>query len=203
MPVQNQIPDEEITVLILAGGRGSRLQGRDKGLIPLLGKPAIEHLLERVKRQSSRILVSANRNLQLYRHYGYPVVCDTLEGFAGPLAGFLAGFGACQTTHMLTLPVDAPLADRHYLARMKRALEQTGAPACVAVFQGQLEPVYCLVERRTRPALEAYLAAGHRSAGGWLEQLGATRVDFSDVPQQFINLNHASDQVRLETLLRA
>jgi len=203
MQTQNQISNEEITVLILAGGRGSRVQGRDKGLIPLLGKPAIEHLLARILPQSSRLLISANRNLDRYSRYGYPVVRDTLGGFAGPLAGILAGFGACQTSHMLTLPVDAPLADRHYLARMKRSLEQTGSAACVAEFEGQMEPVFCLAECRAQATLEAYLEAGQRSAQGWLKQLGATRVDFSDVPQQFINLNQAGDQIRLEALLRA
>ena len=203
MPGQNQISDEEITLLILAGGRGSRVQGRDKGLIPLLGKPAIEHLLARVQGQASQILISANRNLDQYRRYGYPVVSDTLDDFAGPLAGILAGFSACRTTHMLTVPVDAPLPDRHYLARMKQALEQTGSRACVAEFEGQPQPVFCVVELSTRTELQAYLAAGHRSARGWLDQLGATRVDFCDAPHQFINLNRASDQPRLEALLRA
>jgi molybdopterin-guanine dinucleotide biosynthesis protein A len=85
---------------------------------------------------------------------------------------------------------------------MKRCLQQTDKPACVAEFQGRLEPVFCLAEHGTTRALKTYLAAGQRSVQGWLERIGATRVDFSDVPEQFINLNRAGDQRRLEALLR-
>ena len=176
--------------------------GCDKGLIPILGTPTLDHLLTRIGLQSQRILISANRNFEQYARYGYPVVRDTVAGFAGPLAGFLAGFSACNSAFLLTLPVDAPLVSPDYLERMTRCLQQTDKPACVAQSQGRLEPVFCLVEQGTTQALETYLAAGHRSVQGWLEQIGATRVDFSDVPEQFINLNRAGDQRRLEALLR-
>lgn len=202
MREQTHISTEEITVLILAGGRGSRMGGCDKGLVPVLGKPTIDHLLKRIGVQSQRIIISANRNLEQYARYGYPVVRDTMGGFAGPLAGILAGFSACDTAFMLTLPVDAPLVSADYLERMKRSLEHSDNPACVAEFEGQLEPVFCLAEHGTSRALETYLAAGHRSVQGWLNGIGATRVDFSDVPEQFVNLNRARDQRRLETLLR-
>jgi molybdopterin-guanine dinucleotide biosynthesis protein A len=202
MREHTHISYEEITVLILAGGRGSRMGGCDKGLIPILGKPILDHLLARIGLQSQRILISANRNFEQYARYGYPVVRDTVAGFAGPLAGFLAGFSACNSAFLLTLPVDAPLVSPDYLDRMTRCLQQTDKPACVAEFQGRLEPVFCLAEHGTRRALETYLAAGHRSVQGWLERIGATRVDFSDIPEQFINLNRAGDQRRLEALLR-
>ena len=94
MREHTHISYEEITVLILAGGRGSRMGGCDKGLIPILGKPILDHLLARIGLQSQRILISANRNFEHYARYGYPVVRDTVAGFAGPLAGFLAGFSA-------------------------------------------------------------------------------------------------------------
>ncbi len=177
--------------------------GCDKGLVPILGKPTLDHLLARIGPQSQRILISANRNFEHYARYGYPVVCDTVAGFAGPLAGFLAGFSACNSAYMLTLPVDAPLVSPDYLERMTQCLRQTDKPACVAECQGQLEPVFCLAEHGTARALETYLAAGHRSVQGWLERIGATRVDFSDAPEQFINLNRAGDQRRLEALLRS
>lgn len=198
---KNQISVGDITLLILAGGRGRRMEGRDKGLIPLLGKPVIEHLLARIRLQSQQILISANRNLEQYARYGYPVVRDTLNGFAGPLAGILAGLSACETGFMLTLPVDAPLLSPDYLVRMKQTLEQSDRPACVAAFEGRPEPVFCLAERTTLSVLEAYLATGQRSVHGWLQQIGAANTDFSDVPEQFINLNRARDQQRLETLL--
>jgi molybdopterin-guanine dinucleotide biosynthesis protein A len=203
MAKQNLISRKEITVLVLAGGRGSRIGERDKGLISVLGRPMLDHLLTRIGQQSKRILISANRNLEQYARYGYPLVRDTLEGFAGPLAGILAGLSACKTDYLLCVPVDAPMVCTDYLARMKGALELSGGRACVAEFQGRLQPVFCLVKRDTLYELTRYLQAGERSVHGWLQQIAALGVDFSDVPEQFVNLNRVDDQRRLEALLRA
>jgi len=202
MASQISIPDTEISALILAGGRGSRMGGIDKGLISIAGKPAIEHVLQRLRPQLETILISANRNLDRYARYEHPVIEDTLGEFPGPLAGIAAGLHASATKYLLCLPVDAPLLGEQYVARMKTALEKTGGRACVAEFNGKPEPVFCLLHKSHEQTLLEYLGQGKRSVQVWLEEIGAQAVDFSDWPDQFININLEQDQHKLEARLQ-
>lgn len=199
MTQQNQITDMEITVLILAGGRGTRMGGRDKGLIPVSGKPAIEHILERLGAQSGQFIISANRNLDRYTAYGHRVVTDCIDGFPGPLAGILTGLDACETQFLLTVPVDTPFISGDFPARMLACMQQHRVPACVAGFKGQMEPLFCLLDRSLKHSLREFLLQGQRSAQDWLRQIGAQTADCSDMPDQFINLNCAEDLKDLGT----
>ena len=99
---------EDITVVILAGGMGRRMGGQDKGLVEFQGKSLIRHVVDAIRLQSSQILINANRNIEQYRAMGYPVVEDSLSGFQGPLAGFLAALQTISTSYLLTLPCDGP-----------------------------------------------------------------------------------------------
>ena len=202
MTTRHSIPDTDICALILAGGRGSRLGGQDKGLVTVAGRPVIEHLLERLRPQLETILVSANRNHARYAAYGYPVIKDLNPDFPGPLAGIVAGFDACRSDWLLCLPVDAPLLDAHYAQRMKAAVQDCDTDAVLATLNGRPEPVFCLLHRRHQPALLDYLAGGKRAVQGWLQEIGAQAVDFSDCPEQFINLNAEQDQPGLEARLQ-
>ncbi len=202
MTARHRIPDTDICALVLAGGRGSRMGGQDKGLITVAGKPVIEHVLERLRPQLGTILISANRNLDRYASYGYPIVRDHNNDFPGPLAGIAAGFDACRNDWLLCLPVDAPLLDAHYAQRMKTAVQDSGSDAALATLNGRPEPVFCLLHRCHRPALQDYLAGGKRAVQGWLHEIGAQAVDFSDCPEQFMNLNLEQDQLELETRLQ-
>lgn len=202
MTARHSIPDTDICALILAGGRGSRMGGQDKGLITVAGKPVIEHVLERLRPQLGTILISANRNLDRYASYGYPIVRDQNSDFPGPLAGIAAGFDACHNDWLLCLPVDAPLLDMRYVQRMKTALHDCGSDAILATLNDRPEPVFCLLHRRHQPTLLSYLASGKRAVQGWLQEIGAQAVDFSDCPEQFINLNLEQDQRELEKRLQ-
>ena len=197
MTATQPLPLPEITLLVLAGGKGSRMGGRDKGLVEIAGKPAIEHLLERFSNFPGTILISANRNLDRYAGYGHPVVSDARADFPGPLAGMLAGLEHAPGNPVLTLPVDAPLVSEHYPERMASALAGSGRTACVASFRQRIEPVFCLLDKTLAPSLRDYLEQGGRAVNGWLGEIDALPVDFSDTPQQFINLNVEQDQKRL------
>ena len=201
MTVRNPIPLTEISLLILAGGKGSRMHGQDKGLMEVAGKPAVEHLLERFSACPCPVLISANRNLERYAAYGHRVIQDTLDDFRGPLAGMLAGLMATTRKYVLTLPVDAPLVSAQYPERMASALGKNGGKACVAGLNQRFEPVFCLLDRSLAPDLQDYLDRGHRAANGWLKEIAALPVDFSDSPQQFINLNVEQDQKLLRRYL--
>lgn len=192
-PPQNH----ETSILILAGGRGSRMHGRDKGLMELAGKPCIEHLLARLDRKDP-ILISANRNLDEYRRYGHPVITDFMDGFPGPLAGFVSALDVMDSHYLLTVPVDAPLLCRQYAPRMKSIMQNTEPTVAVAEYNGRMEPVFSIVRHDSGDAIRSYLRAGGRSVRDCLDNMGAWHIDFTDCPQQFINLNKPGDVQRLE-----
>ncbi|MEW8394895.1 MAG: molybdenum cofactor guanylyltransferase MobA, partial [Candidatus Thiodiazotropha sp.] len=112
----------DVTAVILAGGRGRRMGGEDKGLIELNGEPLIQHVITSIAPQVGQILINANRNQARYQAFGYPVIADSLLNYQGPLAGFIAALEAITTEDMLTLPCDGPpvpadMVERLYQAR--------------------------------------------------------------------------------------
>ncbi len=181
-----------LTAVILAGGRGSRLGGRDKPLVELAGRPLVEHILDRLRPQVDRIMINANRHPDRYARYGVPVFADEMRGFQGPLAGMLAALYRSETHFVLFVPGDAPLVDRRYAARMYAALRTSTADACVAVADGRLQSVHCLLARELSVSIADTLPR-QASVTQWLRKIGAATVDCSDMPRQFMNLNAAAD----------
>lgn len=187
-----------ITALILAGGRGSRMGGLDKGLVTVNGKPLVEGILEAIRPQVAAVLINANRNRERYAGYGHPVLPDPLADYQGPLAGFAAGMAASSTPLLLTLPCDGPLVAPDLARRLRTGLEAAGADIAVAHDGRRMQPVYALVRCALLPDLEAFLTAGERKIDLWYARHRTTPVDFSDVPQQFTNVNTPDDRLRLE-----
>lgn len=183
----------DITALVLAGGRSRRMGGRDKGLLPYGGGLLVGHVLAAIRPQVGRAMISANRNRAHYEAFGVPVLADPLDDFQGPLAGFLAGLTAMQTDYLLTLPCDGPYVAADLAQRLARGLVDADAEIAVAHDGRRLQPVYALLHRDVLPSLRAALAAGERKIDRWYLQTRWTRVDFSDVPQQFSNINTPED----------
>jgi molybdenum cofactor guanylyltransferase len=117
------IAPRDITGVILAGGRGSRLGGVDKGLVPLHGRPLIEHVIDALRPQVGALLISANRNRDIYASYGYPVIADVMGDYDGPLAGMLSAMRAAGTAYILTTPCDAPSIPADLARRLAEALD--------------------------------------------------------------------------------
>ncbi len=180
----------DITGLILAGGRGSRLGGADKGLLPFEERTLVEHAIERLAPQVATLMISANRNRERYAALGWPVVADGGTDFDGPLAGMLAGLRAARTGWLATVACDAPRFPSDLVARLVAG--RGAAPAAVAALAGRPQPVFCLLHRSLAAPLAAALAAGQRATGAWLASVGAEPVPFAD-PQAFANLNTAQD----------
>src|SRR5512133_155091 len=113
----------DITALILAGGRGSRMGGVDKGLQNFMGLPLALHTLTRLQMSGGvgEIMINANRNLAAYESFGVPVWPDVLADYAGPLAGFLTGLERCETRWLMTVPCDTPLFPPDLVERLLRA----------------------------------------------------------------------------------
>lgn len=201
------VTPEDITVVIIAGGRGSRMGGQDKGLLELDGKPFIAHLLDSIKPQAKQIVINANRHQNEYRRYGYPVIGDTLDDdlgeFQGPLAGILTAMQQVTTSHILTLPCDAPSIADTYLPRMLDALnnpaESVQADVAIAHDGTRLQPLHALLPVHLRDSLHNYLTAGERKVGYWYTQQRAVVVDFADHAAMFENINTPAQYAALRT----
>jgi len=180
----------DVTAVVLAGGRATRLGGVDKGLQPLQGKPLIEHVLARIEKQAGTILINCNRNADLYARYGHTLIPDRLPDFPGPLAGLHAAMACCTTPWLLTVPCDSPFLPDDLGTRLRAAIGD--APAVLACTPAQ-QPVFALYRPSLLPSLESFLASGERGVGHWLSRIGAVGADFSDCPEAFRNLNTADD----------
>jgi len=178
-----------ITGVILAGGRASRMDGVDKGLIHLAGKPLIEHVLARLNPQVNAVLISANRNLADYARLGYPVIQDMLAGYLGPLAGVLSALRVARTPYILTVPCDGPYIPTDLAQRLLLWLQERGTQIAVACAGEDIQPVVALIACTLADDIQQYLDGGERKVGSWLEKHKPARVDFSDQPDAFININ--------------
>ncbi len=182
----------DITGLILAGGRGSRMGGADKGLQMHRGRTLAAHALERLRPQVGTIMLNANRNLDAYRAMDAPVWPDELPGFQGPLAGMLAGLAHCEPAFMATVPCDTPNFPLHLVATLAQGLERADADIAVAYTRagGQLrpQPVFCLMKASLKGALAAFIAAGERKSALFARGQRNARVVFEDAAE-FFNLN--------------
>ena len=204
-----------ITAVVLAGGRGSRMGGVDKGLQNFRGMPLVMHALMRLQMQEgslvSESMVNANRNLSAYESMGVSVWPDASpDEFAGPLAGFLTGLERCETPYLLTVPCDTPLFPLNLAQRMLDALEEAEADIAVASApetdaSGQTrtrpQPVFCLMKAELMESLVAFMQSGGRKIDAWTAQHRVAEARFDragDDPQAFANANTVQELQALE-----
>ena len=179
----------DVTALVLAGGRGQRMGGTDKGLIELSGKPMIEHILERLEPQCDHIIINANRNVDRYAVYGHPVLRDSLGDYQGPLAGFSTGLKHAKTPFIMTLPCDAPDLPADLVERMLTTMNERQADIAVAHDGERMQPVYALIRTALHGNLGQFLDSGDRKIDRWYALNNTVTVDFSDVRDIFRNVN--------------
>ena len=196
-------PREAVTGVVLAGGRGTRMGGADKGLVEVGGRPMVEHVLAVVQRQAGAVAINANRSADRYARYGHPVIADRLDGFQGPLAGMASALEAAATEFVLVVPCDSPLLDPALGPRLHAALAEREADIAVAHDGERMHPVFVLLRRSVRSGLEAFLARGERKIDRWFEEEKTEVVDFSDLPDMFLNVNREADRSHLEARLAA
>lgn len=183
---------DKVTGLILAGGEGRRMGGADKGLIAYRGKPLVAHVIERLAPQVDALQISANRNLEDYLDFGYPVVTDASSERLGPLAGIAAGLQACETPWLLVCPCDSPALPADLASRLLQGAIEAKASLAVAITEKGMQPTFQLCRRDCLPALTDYLAMGERKVRGWCLAQKAVEVFFQDTAA-FRNLNTADD----------
>jgi molybdopterin-guanine dinucleotide biosynthesis protein A len=204
------ITPQDITGLILAGGRGSRMGGVDKGLQNLGGMPMALRTLLRLQLQVGQVMINANRNLAAYESFGAEVWPDVLADYAGPLAGFLTGLERCETPYLVTVPCDSPRFPLDLVARLAAALEREQAEIAMAAApetdaQGQTavrpQPVFCLLRVDLLESLIRYTQGGGRKIDAWTAQHQTVVVPFNepgDDPLAFANANTLAELKQLE-----
>lgn len=192
---------EQVTGVILAGGRATRMGGVDKGLVEIAGRPMIAWVIDALRPQVADVLINANRSHDSYRGFGREVVDDGDSEFRGPLAGMVSGMRAARTPYIAVVPCDSPLVDGGLVARLYAAALASGAPIAVAHDGERLQPVFALLACRLLDDLAGYLDDGERKIDRWYARHGYERVDFSDVPESFANINAPDDKRTLESAL--
>lgn len=186
------IDKQDITGLILAGGRGSRMGTVDKGLQSFRGAPMALHVMLRLSPQVGDLMMNANQNLAPYESFGVPVWPDEFGTFAGPLAGLQTGLNHCTTRYLVTAPCDTPFLPIDLVTRLGAALHAADAEVAVAVtgtgHARQPHPVFCLLKTTLLPQLTGYLQDGGRKVDGWYANLKIAEVQFDD-ETAFRNIN--------------
>ncbi len=204
------IEPQDITGLILAGGRGSRMGGVDKGLQNFNGIPLALHTLMRLGPQVESVMVNANRNLSAYESFGAAVWPDASADFAGPLSGFLVGLERAETPYVLTVPCDTPRLPLDLSKRLAEALVREDADIAMAAApetdehgqtQIRTQPVFCLMKIELSESLVKFTHAGGRKIDAWTAQHNTVVVPFDapgDDPLAFANVNTLNELQALE-----
>lgn len=178
-----------VSGLILCGGQGRRMLGKDKGWVEISGQPMIERVMERIKPQVDEILINANRNIKRYRQFNQAIVEDIMTGYQGPLAGILSAMSISGNSFLACVPCDCPFFPMDLVARML-AVQQSSAADIVSVSDGyRTHPVFALIKTDLQSSLEDYLQSGQRKIDRWYGQHNYQLVEYSNAPHFFENIN--------------
>lgn len=200
-----RINTDAVSALILAGGLGKRMshqgQGTDKGLTHFRGRPMVAHVIDRIVPQiAGDLIINCNQNLDAYKALASTqsiLVADSIEGFAGPLAGLEAGLAATRTEWLVTAPCDTPFLPLNLVEQFLVNANAKQVDLLVARDPQQTHPVFMMVHQSVLSNLRAYLSSGERKVDRWYRGLKHTEVLFSDA-QNFANINTLAELRRLE-----
>ncbi|NIE74718.1 molybdenum cofactor guanylyltransferase MobA [Pantoea sp. Ap-967] len=176
------------SVLILAGGRGQRMGGRDKGLVAWRGEPLVAHVQRAVRPLSDDLVISCNRNQGAYAAYADQLVGDAEADYPGPLAGVIAGLQVARHDWVVLLACDAPLVDRALVDALRQVAVAAGSAAMVRQ-GGFWQPMFSVLPRRVLPVLEQAWAAGERSLQKALLREAVGALECSEGDRRLSNFN--------------
>lgn len=184
------IGKEEITAIVLCGGRGSRLENQDKPLLRLGDQRIIEWLEHSLNNQVTELLISGSRNVAIYESLGHKVIVDS-EIEKGPLVGLNSAFSHVQTEWVLTTPGDTPFISEGLVSMLSAVAEQSGV--AVPLVHGIRQNLCLLINRSRRKQLSSFFEAGGTAVKYWLDTVRDCEVDLSDHAKSFFNINTLED----------
>ncbi len=179
----------KVSGVILAGGLARRMQKQDKGLILFNEKPMVSYAVQVMSPIVDELFINANRNLDQYKAFNYPVISDQNNDFDGPLAGIFAALSCSHTDVLLVMPCDSPFITEACLQTLLDERKQQDAEVAVAFDGERTHPVFMALKTSLKDNLAEYLARGERKIDGWFEPLHWVAVDFSHTPEIFSNIN--------------
>ena len=194
--------ESPITGVILAGGLGTRLNGDDKGLVVINARAMVSYVVERFAPQVDALVINANRNLERYRAFGFPVIPDAMQDYPGPLAGIGAALAYAQSGRVACAPCDCPFLPADFVSRIETAMDAAGAKLGYAVGAGRPQPVFAVIECSLLDSLTNYVNDGGRKIMSWYRSLDSVAVDFGSDPVEFANINTNIELTEAEERLR-
>jgi len=191
-----------ITGVILAGGRAKRMGGQDKGLVSVHGQPMIKLIIEQLALQVNGIIINANRNIEQYKKFNYPVISDhDSDDFYGPLAGMLSAMKASNTDYILSVPCDSPFLPSDLSERLLTELLNHNSDISVVHDGERMQPVFALIKTNLADSLQAFLDNGDRKIDLWYKQHHMVLADLSDCKNISLNINTPDELQKLEQQL--
>jgi molybdopterin-guanine dinucleotide biosynthesis protein A len=177
-------------ILILAGGKGSRMQGADKGLVMFNNKPLIDYIHQIIKNYNTNIFISVNRNLDFYNNYG-TVIVDNLENFKGPLAGISATLNYLKQNptdnkYLLVLPVDVPFLTKNNIDKLIKNIENYDIN--VAFDGKKIHPTIMLLNKNLSQKIDDLLAKNERKLGKFIRENHYQKILVND--NNLVNINY-------------
>jgi molybdopterin-guanine dinucleotide biosynthesis protein A len=188
----------KVAGVILAGGRARRMNNQDKGLVNFKGSPMVSYAIAALAPVVDCIFINANRNIDQYRQFGWPVISDQTDSFDGPLAGILAGMIHADADILVVIPCDSPLIKTEHLQKLLLTRAENNADVAVAFDGVRLHPVFLAIKTSLQTSLQDYLADGQRKVAVWLDRQNLVKVDFSNEPEVFCNVNTMTELSVLE-----
>lgn len=178
-----------VSGVILAGGLARRMNNQDKGLVPFNKQAMITYAIQAIVPVVDELFINANRHIDQYQQFNYPVITDKRDDFAGPLAGVYAALNACHNNVLLVTPCDSPFMPTTALQTLIDERERNAADIAVAFDGERIHPVFMAISSALKDSLQDYLAQGERKIDRWFEQHNWIKVDFSANPEFFSNIN--------------
>lgn len=189
----------KVAGVVLAGGRAMRMSNQDKGLVNFKGRPMLSYAIAALTPIVDSVFINANRNIDQYRQFGWPVISDQSDSFDGPLAGVLSAMMHADADVLVVIPCDSPFIKAEHLQKLLLARDENNADVAVAFDGIRLHPVFFAIKTTLQASLQDYLADGQRKVAGWLERQNLVTVDFSGDPKIFSNINTMTELSMLET----
>lgn len=191
----------QVSAVVLAGGQGRRMDGQDKGLVELAGRPMVSYVIDTLRANGANVLINANRNLPRYREFGARVIADSIGGYQGPLAGVEAAMAVVDTPWLYTCPCDSPLQPVELLPHMWAQVQDAGAQIGMASDGERSQPVFSLLSTGLLASLRAYLDSGERKIDRWFQMHDVLHIDCSQFSRAFININTETEKLQIENEL--